>query len=66
MKKKFAVIILVLSVLLSLVACGPTGGEGGYITNVIAPAETRAQVITALDMLSGKRVSKLPKKHNTL
>ena len=40
--------------------------EGGYITNVIAPAETRAQVITALDMLSGKRVSKLPKKHNTL
>ena len=33
MKKKFAVIILVLSVLLSLVACGPTGGEGGYITN---------------------------------
>ena len=33
MKKKFAAIILVVSVLLSLVACGPTGGEGGYITN---------------------------------
>lgn len=40
--------------------------KDGYITNVIAPAETRAQVITALDMLSGKRVSKMPKKHITL
>ncbi len=40
--------------------------KDGYITNVIAPDNTRAQVITALDMLSGKRVSKLPKKHTTL
>lgn len=40
--------------------------KDGYITNVIAPADTRAQIITALDMLSGKRVSKLPKKHTTL
>ncbi len=40
--------------------------EGGFITNVIAPEDTRAQVITALDMLCGKRVSKLPKKHTTL
>ncbi len=40
--------------------------EDGFITNVIAPEDTRAQVITALDMLSGKRVSKLPKKHTTL
>ncbi len=40
--------------------------KDGYITNVIAPENTRAQIITALDMLSGKRVSKMPKKHTTL
>lgn len=43
-----------------------TAAADGYITNVIAPEDTRAQIITALDMLSGKRVSKLPKKHTTL
>jgi acetyl-CoA carboxylase carboxyltransferase component len=48
------------------VASAFNAAQDGYITNVIAPADTRAQVITALDMLSGKRVSKLPKKHTTL
>lgn len=38
----------------------------GYIENVIEPADTRAMVITSLDMLSGKRVSTLPKKHSNI
>ena len=35
----------------------------GFIEDVIDPSETRAKVIAALDMLVGKRVSRLPKKH---
>lgn len=38
----------------------------GYISDIIAPESTRATVIKALDMLSGKRVQKLPKKHPNL
>ena len=33
---------------------------------VIAPADTRVTLLSALDILSGKRVSKLPKKHNNI
>ncbi|WMJ22242.1 carboxyl transferase domain-containing protein [Paludicola sp. MB14-C6] len=40
--------------------------KGGYIENVIAPESTRATVINMLDMLAGKRASKLPKKHATI
>ena len=36
----------------------------GYVQDIILPEETRAKVIAALDMLSDKRVSTLPKKHN--
>lgn len=38
----------------------------GYVQDVILPEETRGKVIAALDMLSDKRVSTLPKKHNNL
>lgn len=40
--------------------------RGGHIDAVIDPAETRANVASALDMLAGKRVSKLPKKHGNM
>lgn len=38
----------------------------GYVEDVIAPSATRAKVASALDMLIGKRVQRLPKKHNNL
>ena len=37
--------------------------EKGYIDDVIAPAETRPKLITALEMLVTKRESRPPKKH---
>ncbi len=40
--------------------------ECGLIDAVIDPSATRAVVLSALDMLSGKRVSSLPKKHGNL
>lgn len=40
--------------------------KGGYIESVVAPEETRSTLIGLLDMLAGKRESKLPKKHVTL
>ncbi len=36
---------------------------GGYVTDVVTVGETKARLIGLLDMLSGKRVTKLPKKH---
>lgn len=38
----------------------------GYVDDVIDPANTRDMLISALDMLSGKRVAKLPKKHSNM
>lgn len=38
----------------------------GYVEDILSPAETREKLIAALDMLSNKRVSTLPKKHNNL
>lgn len=38
----------------------------GVVTDVIAPAETRSRLISLLDMLAGKRVSRLPKKHSNI
>ncbi|HEX3038406.1 MAG TPA: carboxyl transferase domain-containing protein [Oscillospiraceae bacterium] len=35
----------------------------GFIEDIIYPEETRAKIIANLDMLSGKRVTTLPKKH---
>ena len=38
----------------------------GYITDVVTPAETRGKLIAVLEMLAGKRVSRLPKKHSDI
>lgn len=38
----------------------------GFIEDVISPAETRARLIANLEMLDGKRVSRLPKKHSNI
>lgn len=38
----------------------------GYVEDIINPEDTRAKIIAALELLSGKRVSTLPKKHNNL
>ena len=38
----------------------------GHIDDVIEPSETRSVVISAIDMLEGKRVSSLPKKHGNI
>ena len=38
----------------------------GFIEDVIAPADTRARLFAALDMLVGKRVTRLPKKHSNI
>lgn len=40
--------------------------SNGLIENVIAPEETRCRVIASLEMLAGKRVSGLPKKHSNI
>lgn len=38
----------------------------GQIDDVFAPSETRVKMISALDMLAGKRVATLPKKHSVI
>ena len=38
--------------------------KASLIEDVVAPADTRDAIITALDMLASKRVNKLPKKHS--
>lgn len=38
----------------------------GYVTDVIAPTELKAKLISLLDLYSGKRVSRLPKKHSNI
>ena len=38
----------------------------GYVDDVIEPAETFQRIATALDMLSGKRVTTLSKKHSNM
>ncbi len=48
----------------STIASPFEAAKSGIITDVIDPANTRAVIISSLDMLSGKRVTLLPKKHN--
>lgn len=43
-----------------------TAANDGFIDEVIEPNDTRAKLISYLDMLSGKRVSTLPKKHSNM
>jgi len=47
-------------------ASAQSAAEKGGVDAVIAPADTRVTLLSALDILSGKRVSKLPKKHNNI
>lgn len=51
---------------LNTVASPFEAAKGGFIEGVIAPETTRATLINMLDMLAGKRETKLPKKHVTL
>lgn len=39
--------------------------EDGYVDDIVEPEALREKLISALDMLSSKRVSSLPKKHTT-
>lgn len=41
-----------------------TAAACGAIDDICAPADTRSRVITALDMLAGKRENTLPRKHS--
>ncbi len=38
----------------------------GGVDDVIDPADTRVKLISAMDMLAGKRVSRMPKKHSNM
>lgn len=40
--------------------------EDNCIDDIINPADTRTALLNALDMLSGKRISRLPKKHSNM
>ena len=44
-------------------ACPFKAAGDGFVQDVIEPSETRLKLYAALDMLAGKRVTKLPKKH---
>ena len=47
--------------------CSPlAAAAAGYVTDVIAPADTKVKLSAMLEMLSGKRVSRLPKKHSNI
>lgn len=50
----------------STLASAEKASNIGCIDEVISVSDTRAVISSALDMLSGKRVAKLPKKHNNL
>ena len=43
-----------------------TAALGGHIEDVIDPANTRNTLLSALNMLAGKRVSRSPKKHSNI
>lgn len=47
-------------------ASAASAAEGNYIDEIISSADTRKAVMSAFDILSGKRVQKLPKKHNNI
>ena len=39
--------------------------EDGYVDDIVEPVQLRDKIVAALDILSSKRVSTLPKKHTT-
>lgn len=50
----------------STLASAEKASETGCIDEVISASDTRTVLSSALDILSGKRVTKLPKKHNNI
>ncbi len=50
----------------STLASAETAAENGYIDGIVAPDSVRETLVAALDIMAGKRVSKLPKKHNNI
>ena len=50
----------------STIASAFDAAEKNCINDIIEPSEARAAIISALDVMSGKRVSKLPKKHSNM
>lgn len=48
------------------VASAVSAAERNAVDEVIAPEDTRKVLVSALDILAGKRVSKLPKKHSNI
>jgi len=56
----------VLNDYLAQVASPLAGARAGYLDDVISPELTRAALISALDLLSAKRVHKNPKKHGNM
>ncbi len=47
--------------------CSPEkAAAAGYVNDVISSADVRFKLYTALEMLSGKRVATMPKKHSTI
>lgn len=51
---------------LSTLASAESAASAGAVDDIITPEDTRKVLISALDALAGKRVQKLPKKHNNI
>ena len=50
-----------------LTCCNATlAAQQGAVSDIIAPAESRGAVSSFMEMLAGKRVTKLPKKHTNI
>ena len=44
--------------------CSPlSAAAGGFVTDVVAPADTKQRLIAFMEMFASKRISKLPRKH---
>ncbi|WP_312693662.1 acyl-CoA carboxylase subunit beta [Caproiciproducens sp.] len=43
-----------------------TAAANGFVEDIIDPKDTRIRIIEVLQMISGKRVSRLPKKHSNI
>lgn len=50
----------------STLASAESAAANGAVDEIISAASTREAVVSALDILAGKRVTKLPKKHNNI
>lgn len=47
-------------------ASAVNAAENNFIDEIINPSQLRSTLVSALDILSGKRTQKLPKKHNNI